>query len=151
MPDMTLSVHVSRAELALSNLELNDPANGYDVISVGPGSTSWRRETVKSPWVHGETLINAVKDVGIAPLSIRVMGSSAAQKETRLGALLAAFSQFNYVQTVTINGVGYAWACQPADWSVGDDGEFEKFFEMTHRSQVKLSIPRYPVPSDGVL
>lgn len=151
MPDLTLSLTITRTELALSALELSDPGNGYEVISVGPGSTSWRREVAKSPWVHGEALVSAVKDVGIAPLSVRVMGTSAAQKETRLGVLLAAFSQFLYTMTVTINGVGYAWACEPADWSVGEDGEFNKFFEMAHRSEVKLSIPRNPVPTDGVL
>lgn len=151
MSSLTLSVHVSRAELALSNLELSDPVNGYNVISVGPGSTSWRRETAKSPWVHGEVLINAVKDVGIVPLGVRVFASSAATKETRLGALLAAFSQFEYVMTITINGVAYAWSCQPADWSIGENGSFDKFYEMVHQTEVSLSVPRVPVPSVGIL
>lgn len=151
MTDLTLDVQVNRTELALAELDIQDPANGYSVVKLGPGATSWRRDTVKSPWVHGETLIHAVKDVQIAPLTVRVSGSSAAQKETRLGILLDAFSQFTYSIGVAINGVAYVWYCQPADWSTGEGGELSKFHEMAHITEVEFSIPRNPVPFVGVL
>lgn len=149
MADMILAVDISRG--ATPNLDLQDPANGYSIVSLGPGATSWRRETVKSPWVHGETLVGAVMDAQVAPLTVRVFAATAATKATRLDAMLDAFSQFEYALAVVINGVVYNWICQPADWSIGDSGEFSKYHEMAHISEVALSIPRNPVPSVGII
>lgn len=151
MTDMTLSVVVTRAELSLSNLELQDPANGYSIYKIGPGAVSWRRETAKAMYAHGGTLVTAVKDLQVFPMGVRVRASSAATKETRLAVLLAAFSQFSYTVITTINGIDYTWVCQPADWSTGEGGEFDKFYEMVHMTQVDLSITRSPTPSTGVM
>lgn len=146
---LTLACEISRTELALANLALEDEANGYEIVSLGPGALSWRRETVRSPYVHGETLVTAVKDLSIAPMTVRVKASSAATLDTRLDALLDAFAQFEYSIGVTIDGVSKIWTCQPADLSVGDGGEFNKYQLMAKMYEVTLSIPRHPVPTSG--
>jgi hypothetical protein len=151
MPILAINLQITRTELGLGNLELEDPANGYQVVSFGPGATSWRRDTVNSPYVHGSTLINAVMDLQIAPLVVRVKGVTATQKESRLGVLIDALSQFLYGIGSIIDGVSYVWICQPADYSIGDGGEFNKFHEKNLMTEVVFMIPRNPVPYQGVL
>src|SRR4051794_7570499 len=102
-------------------------ANGYEVNveGLGPGPRTYRRETVTSPFVRGRFLIDAQLDSPTAPLSIWVGGSTAAQLSTRVAALIAAFDQLSYTLTVVIDGETYAWACEPADSTVGDAGAFD--------------------------
>jgi hypothetical protein len=151
MVDMTLSYQVTREELGLGNLELQDPANGYEVVRFGPGAMAWNRQTVKSPFIHGEVLVGATMGLETAPLTVRVRASTAAALDSRLAVLLAAFSQFAYFAGADINGQPYIWACQPADWSVGENGEFNKFHVMAKIAEVSLSIPRDPTPTAGVI
>lgn len=151
MPDLSLDVAITRTELALADLLIQDPANGYEVVRLGPGSRSWRKETVKNAYVHGDTLVNAVLDVQVAPMTIRVSGLTLATANSRLETLLDAFSQFSYSLGVIIDGETWVWVCQPADASVGEGGSFNKFHTMAHMYEVTLSIPRNPVPISGVL
>lgn len=146
---LTLDCQVTRAELSLGTLYLQDPANGYQVVEVGPGAMSWRRETVVSPYVHGNTLVGAVKDQLTIPITVQIKGSSASQLDTRLDVVLDAFSQFFYGVGVVIDGVTKAWLCQPADWSVGEGGKFNKHHLMSKMYEVTLNVPRHPVPFAG--
>lgn len=151
MPNLSLSVRVTRALLSLGDLGLQDPTNGYEVISGGPGTVGWRLTTVQSQYVHGNTLVSAVKDVSIAPLKIRVKASSHGTLDSRLDTLLDAFSQFSYFLGWTIEGVTEKlWLCQPANYSVSSDGaELSKFHLMAKQYEVSLEIPRHPQPITG--
>lgn len=151
MPDIAISYAITRGELGLADLALQDLANGYEVIEFGPGSRSWRKETVKSAYVHGETLVSAVMDVQVAPLKMRVRGSTHAIADSRLKTVLDAFSQFVYSIGVVIDGVTWIWTCQPADISVGESGDINKFQWMAKMFEVTASIPRNPVPLSGSL
>lgn len=149
MSNLNLTIAVTRTLLALDPLYLDGTGNGYEIFKLGPGSTSWRKEVVESPYTHGNTLVSAVKDIQNAPLGVRVRGSSAAQLDSRLDTLLDAFSQFSYYLSVVIDGETKVWLCEPADWSVGEDGEFNKFHLMAKIYEVSFDIPRQPVPTSG--
>lgn len=152
MANLTLSVLVARAELSLSDLQLSDPSNGYEVFGVGPGALSWRRESVRSPYINGETLVGAVKDVMSASLGVRIRASSAATLDSRLDTVLDAFGQFTYNVTVVIDGVSRTWKCEPADYSVSEgEGGFNKFNLMNKYHEVSFSIPRQPIPVSGTV
>lgn len=146
---ITLFVDITRTLLSLSPLVLEDPTNGYSVFKLGPGDASWRNETVESAYAHGHTLVSAVKDIQRAPLGVRVRGSSASQLDSRLDTLLDAFSQFVYYVGVITDGVTKVWQCDPADWTIGEAGEFNKYHMMAKIYEVSLIIPRQPVPTSG--
>lgn len=151
MPDLSLAIVFTRPELGLPDLQVQDPANGYEIASIGPGSRSWRRETIKNQYVHGETLVTAVLDAQTWPVVVRVAGGSLAQANARLDALVDAVSQFAYYSGVVIDGETWIWACGPADLSVGESGEFSKFHLMAKIFEVTMDIPRSPVPVAGTL
>lgn len=149
---VTLAVTVQDGSLGLTDLPLTR-ANGYRIVrdGLGPGARLWRRQTVESPYVHGRILVGQSLDAMVATLHVRVEGSSAAQLETRMGALLAAMEQPAYVLEVVVDGVTYQWQCECADSAVGDAGLFG-MFEMAEFQQVlRFTVPRQPVPLDGPL
>lgn len=148
MPNLTITGTITRTELALADLAFQD-AGVYQVVSAGPGALGWRREVATSPYVHGETLVSAVKDVGRAPLVVRALGTSASQLDTRIAALVRAFEQFSYSITLTIDGVVKTWTCEPADYAPGDSGTLDKFGLMAKMQEIHFDIPRHPVPVAG--
>jgi hypothetical protein len=149
MADLAVDGSVTRTELALADLDLQQ-SGVYEILpGTGPGAMVWRREVARSPMVHGEVLVGAVKDVEIAQLRIRVTGTTASQLWSRVGDLTAAFEQFQYDLSLVIGGVTFTWVCQCADWTSGDGGEFQKFHLMSHQTDVTFQIPRHPVPTAG--
>lgn len=150
MPDLSLFYGVTRTELGLAELALEDPVNGYSIVRMGPGAASWRRETVTSPYCHGDTLVAAVRDAQIAPLTVRVRADTPTTLDTRLATLLEAFSQYEYYTGIITDGaVSKQWRCSPADWSVGESGEMNKFHLMSNIYEVTFSIPRQPIQIAG--
>lgn len=128
-------------------------ANGYDISleRFGPGPRTWRRETITSPFMSGRWLIDSQLDTSNAPMDVFVFGTTASQFATRTDALLDAFSQRTYNLQLTIDGVLYEWACEPADIAPGADGEFNIGDLAAFGQDFHLSIPRDPVPVNGVL
>lgn len=147
---LNVTASVTRAELSLSPLSLEVP-NVYSIIreSLGPGSTGWRRQTATSAYVHGEVLVGAVKSITMASLGVRVYGNSMSVMVSRLNDLIRAFEQFTYDLTVTIDGSTFTWRCQPADYSVGDNGNFQDHHLRAQQQEVHFSIPRHPTPVAG--
>lgn len=150
MADLSIACSVTRTELSEADLSLEDPGK-YSIIrdTLGPGAISWRRQTVTSAYVHGAVLVGAVKDTAVAPLGIRVIGSSDSSLMSRMSTLLAAFEQFTYNLSVTLNGQTWTWKCEPADYSVGDSGVFQDFHLRALQQEVRFSIPRHPIPVAG--
>lgn len=148
MAELSVYGMVTRTELGQADLSLEDPGI-YRIVSVGPGPLSWRRERITSPYIHGESLVGAVKETAAMSLSIRVLGTSAASLNTRTATLLRAFEQFNYQLTLVLDGVIWTWDCQPADYAGGDGGEFEPNLLRAFQQVYRFSIPRDPVPIAG--
>lgn len=143
---MNLSVIVKRLELGLPDLELEAPGNFHIIRNtLGPGAAGWRRQTVTSPFVHGEILIGAVRDIEQAALGVRIRGSDAAQVAARIQTVVNAFSQFSYHLYVTMDGALRVWECQPADYSIGDGGTYQGFHWTAKQQEIRLQIPRSPI------
>lgn len=123
-----------------------EPDTGYYIArdGIGPGAVSWRRDTVTSPYVGGDVLVHAVKDVQVIPVNLRVVGTTAEDLHTKIQTLTDAVSQFSYTVTAVIDNVEYEWTCQPADWSVGSSGAWMDMHLRSLTQPVTLSIPRQP-------
>lgn len=139
---MTLAATITRTELALSTLNLN--SGGYKVIAWGPGETIWRRSTVASAFIDGRFLVSAVKDQTSMLMAVRATGSSKADCMSKMGALIDAFEQFTYTLSAVIDGTTFSYSCEPADWSWGDSGEFQKFHNEAYKQEATFMIPRFP-------
>jgi len=152
--DLPVSYTITRSELSLSTLQLNTtPGNNYRVItdSMGTGDISHRRLTADSPWVPGETLVASVKEQVSMPLGIRVTAASNAALKADMTTVVNAFSQFSYTITVTLDSQTWGvYSCQPADFSIGDSGNYQNLQMITYRQEIYLQIPRNPIISTGV-
>lgn len=154
MANLTITGSVTRLLVPggpLAALSVQSPG-AYSIISVGPGLIAWRRQTAESKWVHGRYLTAAVMDVEMAPLKIRVYGSSAAALDANTAALLAALHQFAYQLTLTIDGITTTWSCEPADGGPAgaeEAGSWDKFSLMERQQVYAFQIPRNPVPVAG--
>lgn len=150
MSNLTVSYTISRTAPLGGGvaLQLENPGS-YRVVKAGPGSVTWIREVAKSPFAHGATQIGATKDETVAPLTVRVYGTSAADLEAKTAAMLAAFDQFDFVITATIDGVQHSWACNNADYAPGDNGEWDPYHLRALQQVYTFRIPRSPVPILG--
>lgn len=149
MADLTITGSVTRTELALADLALNDDT--YKIIrgSWGPGEVVWRRQAVSSPYVDGSFLVNATRDQVTTPLGIRVTGSSRTDCMNKVGTLCRAFEQFSYELTITVDGTDFTYTCDPADYSWGEGGALQTFHIKAYKQEVNFMIPRSPIPVAG--
>lgn len=145
---------VTRPDLGLGALSLAGGSRsvpGYEIIAWGPGGVAWRRNVAKNPFVSGEALISAVKDVRMLSLEVMVYGSGMNDLNSRMATLMAAFEQFAYLTTVTVGGAPNGYNCEPADYSVGDNGQWNKFLLAQFMQNVNFTIPCSPIPAVGAV
>ena len=147
MPDITLGLSITRTLLALSPLELNDHTNYYLAPS-SPAAVTWQRQMVSSPWVDDDIVINRRRGKVTEEILLEVRGGLTPTQvtlQTNLAAAIAAFSQDTYVLTTTFDGTAYAWNCDAADYQVVWDGPRV----ISRAVQLRLSVPRSPIPAQG--
>jgi hypothetical protein len=154
MTDLPLSVVVTRAELSLTDLELNDHS-AYEIVSIGPGGRVRRNTYNRSGNAHGGTLNNSVLDVIIRPLVVRVLATSQSQLETRTATLITAVEQSSWHLVETKNGQATTYDCMtcesitPTDSAGGQSEEWDKFQLMRFRHAYRIAVPTQPQPLTG--
>lgn len=140
---LALTGSITRTDLGLGQLSL-DVDGTYSIVSFSEGGVSWRRKAVDGKYQAGRRLTQAQKDTVTDVLLIRVYGSSWAEVNNRAGTLMAAFSQFTYQLTVTINGVVRTAECEPADMDVVGEDSRRKGLTFENMRELQFSIPRDP-------
>ena len=131
--------------------ELQDPANGYEVISYGPGASQVRRQTVESDDVPGRVLLAWTADTMIGRVGVRVSGSTLAVVETRFDTLVGWFRQTSYDVVVTLASTRAAgnetktWTCEPADYEEDNGGIIRPELAYNLKREVTFSWPHSPI------
>jgi hypothetical protein len=154
MSDLPISVVITRAELTLADLELNDHT-AYATVGFGPGRRIRRNTYNKSGNAHGGTLNNSVLDVIVRPLIIRVLATSQSQLNTRTQTLLQAVEQSSFTIVETVSGAATTYDCMtsddsgPTDPAGGDTDLWDKFQLMKFRHAYRFAIPTQPQPLTG--
>lgn len=100
---MSRQITISRTELSLSPLNLNDPTNGYFVSDDWkPGGVMWERyESATSPFSHGSTVV-AQRKLNVDEIfTVYVFAKDQTTYTNRVQALRNAFAQFRYTVSVT--------------------------------------------------
>ena len=113
-----VTLTVTRTELALATLNLNDPGV-YSIRSLNAGRVRRRSTVARSPYIEGGTVVSTVRDIVEMDLALDVEATTQATLQTRLDTLLDAFQQSSYTVTYGLDGTTYAWTCYPADYEVG--------------------------------
>ena len=130
--------------------QLQDPANGYEVVAYGPGASNLRRQTVESDDVSGRVLVAWAEDVMLGKVTVRVSGSTLAVVETRFDTLVGWFRQVDYTLTATVASTQAAgnwpetWTCEPADYEVGDGGMLDEIGLYNRQQLVSFTWPHAP-------
>lgn len=141
---MILGMTISRGLISLDSLELEDPAGGLTIMSFGPGPRTMRLEHATSPVSDGAILTGAVADLDHAFLVLRVFGADADTVLTKVEEVEAAFNQWWYMLTVTMDDREETWYCQPANTSRGASGVYNAAELMGGWQDLTLTIPKQP-------
>lgn len=146
MSDLTVSAAVTRTDLGLSNLNINDHDKYILSTTILGGSVAWQKNQVSSPYVDGDITITRRRPTVIEPFEVYVYGTSGATLMTNTQALIDAFSQDSFSLSVTINGATRQYACETADYSL----EYSHTKFASHMCTVRFQLPRNPIPTVGV-
>lgn len=120
MSTLAITAYLTRTELALGNLQLNDGTYKLSAQGFDPGSVTHRNEYATSPYVQGGLLVNSVRDLAQGGFVVDIYATSHADLQTRIADLKAAVSdQRTYDYYVVIEGQTYAWRCDRSDYAVG--------------------------------
>lgn len=146
--DLNLTAIVTRTELGLGDLDLNDEVNFQFGRGIEVGRLTWRKDVVTSPYVHGRFPVREVKDAVESKITIYVLGTDHATLSTNIGVLIGAFTeQYQYELQIIVEGQSYSWLCERADYEVAFATEtFNAIFV-----PVSLSFYRSPIQVSGVI
>lgn len=145
MPDLGLTVTVTRTLLGLADLNIND----HSVYALAPGTmgaqVTWNRTTVSSPYLDDAVTVNRMRGKVNEAVIIEVLGVDQAALASNVDALIKAFSQDHYTLTIGIGSQTYAYRCEAADYQMTWTGP--RF--VARQVQVVFQVPRSPIPTQG--
>ena len=141
---LTVAATVTRTDLGLSTLNINDHVNYALGSQILGGTVSWERNQVNSPWVDGDITVSRRRPNVQESVQINVYGDNQTEMLANIKEITEAFSQNSYQMTVTLNGQVYRYQCESADYSV-------EWGVKMHSSQcmVMFSVPRRPIALAG--
>jgi len=146
MSELSIATTISRQDLGLEDLDINDGVAYRVGRNLEVNAVSWRREAATSPFVHGRIPVIEVKDAMESSIDIYVLGEDHAELDQRLKTLLDAFTeQYSYTLRLSVDGYSHAWSCERADYSVGFATEFLAALTVP----VRLTFHRHPNPLEG--
>lgn len=148
MSDLDITALVSRDELALADLDINDEVNYRLAQQFRPGGVTWSKEFVESPFVHGRYVVGERKQSTEGSLGVFVTADTHAALHTNVETLVDAFTeQRTYVLRLVVEGQDLRWKCERADYEVA--------FTTAHVNAlyvpVAFSFHRHPIPVQGVI
>lgn len=131
---------ISRLELSLAPLDLNDHVNYQVASEILGGSQTWRRMSVSSPYVDGEYTVNATRGRVEERFGVQVYAEDQQTLQENIGLLVDAVSQFRFQLRLEMDEAVYIWQCEAADYTL----DFNQSRMMAKRALVNLLIPRSP-------
>lgn len=149
---MTLAITcaVTRPILGGGDLNLHNGTT-IEVVSLGPGRQTWKRNSQESEFFHGEVVVSSVLAAKERLLNVRVKAPSMASLWTLMRSINAAFSQSTYAVSGTLGGQAFNWSgCTPADIEIGDAGVLSKFELHSFQQVMQISIPASPLDASGL-
>jgi hypothetical protein len=142
---LTLTAYVTRDELGLGDLDINDGVNFKVAGAFMGGSVAWQRNNVSSPYIDGDITVSRRRGDIVEPVEIWVYGDNHTELRDNLGELLTAFTQENYNLSFNFDGRNRKYDCKCADYTVS----YEQAFVHSKMHKVVFNIPRNPIAIYG--
>lgn len=136
----TFVVTVSRLELGMPILDINDHVNYQVGDQILGGNQTWNRQTVKSPYVDGEIMVNRTRGQVQEQFAVQVFGDTQVAMQQNIATLIDAFSQFTYQLSIEMENATYTYQCDTSDYTV----DWTNTRMMAKKALVKLQFPRSP-------
>ena len=142
-----MGVSVTRTQLGLPVLNINDHNAYYVADTFLGGQMAWNRNQVTSPYVDGSVTVNRTRSMVTEQIVVEVLGGpSQALLQANVATLIAAFSQDSYLLSITLpQATTYQYLCEAADYQVSWTSP--RFF--AKQLQVTFSMPRQPIALVG--
>lgn len=139
-----ISLSITRTALGLGPLVADTPGVAW-VPEDGLGDPGYRYRLEYAPSadnINGSELYSAAIEMGELPVSIYLMGSSSADLATTKATWVAAFGQWSYQMTVTVDGVATTYLCDPVypRW-----GGFDSGMVRARLARAEVSVPVQPL------
>lgn len=146
MPDLGLSVTLTRDALALVDLQIND----HIVYAIGEqlfgGQQTWNRNQVGSPFLDDQVTTFRTRQKVTETVVIEVFGQgSVVTLQSNLNVLINAFQQDQFNIAIQIGSATWQYNCEAADFSV----TYQGYRWIEKQVQVTFQVPRSPVPILG--
>ena len=108
---MSRQITITRSELSLADLNLQDPANGYFVGDEwSSGGVMWQHYNASaSPWVSGDRVVGQ-RRIGVEEIfTVYVKASSPSGIKAKIQTITDALSQYRYTVTINWDGAAYTY------------------------------------------
>jgi hypothetical protein len=136
---------ITRTELGLPVLNINDHINYQLADQILGGTQSWNKQMVKSPYVDGEVMVNRSRGQVQEQFQVQVRGGSQSEMQQNIATLIEAFSQFAYQLTIEMEDATYTYQCDTADYTV----DWTNVRMMAKQALVKFQFTRSPKLING--
>lgn len=141
MPDLRLSVQVSRELFGLAPLELNDHWHYYIAADkLFGGQVQWTRQVATGPYTDGGVTVNRTRQVVSEPLGVEVTGDDPLGLQTFILQAIYALMQDSFTVTINADGAVYAYQCEAADYQIAWSGPRL----MAKQAQLLFTVPTQP-------
>jgi hypothetical protein len=143
---MSRQITITRTELSLEDLDLNDPTNGYFVSDDWrPGGVTWERyEASTSPFAHGSTIVAQRKVNQDEIFTVYINALDPEDYQDLLDALREALSQFRYFLTINWDGKIVTYEAVGAGDIVAEGDRVDPILHRAGWHPFTITIPRRP-------
>ena len=143
---MSRQITITRTELGLGSLNLNDPAAGYYVSDEwSSGGVMWQRWNASgSPWVAGDRVVGQ-RQIGVDEIfTIYVKASTPAGIKAKIQTLATALGQYRYTLTINWDGATYTYSANGAGEVKVKDDQVDPLLHQAGWIALQITIPRDP-------
>lgn len=145
MPDLGMSVSISRDSLSLTPLDINDHLSYYVTADSFGRQVQWSRQKAESPFIDGDVTTYRTRQKVNSQIGVEVLGGSQAEVQANVNTLIQAFSQSQYDLSIAIGGANWQYDCEAADYQEVWTGPRW----VARQLQVIFTVPNQPVPLIG--
>lgn len=142
---LSFTGHITRTNLGLGFLNINDGVNYSMTDRIMGGTVSWDRNQVNSPWVDGDVTVFRRRGNVTDSIGFNVYGANHGEIRNNLVILVDGFSQDEFSIFLTMDGATYQYECETADYTL--DWDYKMHSNM---ATINFQVPRKPVAFQGI-
>jgi hypothetical protein len=142
----TFSASVTRSDLGLLDLDINDLVN-YRVSSEIMGSmVTFDRKIVSSPYVNGDVTVHRRRGNVNEKFSVLVYGDEQNDLQINVSELINAFTQNSFNLSFGLDSTIWSYKCEASDYQL----EWNNAYFASGQLRVTFNLNRNPIPLVGV-